>query len=237
MNSLIIGAGEIGNSLRKVIGGEIIGSHYDRAQFDIIHICFPYSEEFESEVKRYQELHKPKYTVIHSTVPVGTCRKLGAIHHPVIGMHPNLAKSFLIFTQLLSGKKASEVTDYFRRKGLRIYLLDNQETTELGKFSQTTFYALMIEYIKTLKKECDNKGLSFTEVYTLFSKIYNEGYEKLGYPEYKMPLLTPIMTKQGGHCTLPNLEFWDNDFTALIKKLNNDGIDKNSIEYKTNNIE
>jgi hypothetical protein len=54
----------------------------------------------------------------------------------------------------------------------------------------------------------------------LFSQNYNEGYEKLGYPEYKMPLLNPIMTKQGGHCTIPNLDLWETEFTKFIKKQN-----------------
>jgi hypothetical protein len=105
---------------------------------------------------------------------------------------------------------------------MKVYLFDKQETTELGKYSQTTFYSLMIEYVKMLKKKCDKAGLSFAEVYTLMSIAYNEGYEKLGYPEYKMPLLTPIMKKQGGHCCLQNLPLWgeDNAFIDLIKKNN-----------------
>lgn len=230
MQSVILGNGEVGNSLYEVLSEQYITRIGNREHepededFEIIHICFPYSDKFESEVKRYQTKYKPKYTVIHSTVPLGTSRKLNAVHHPVIGMHPNLAKSFLVFTQFLSGEKASEVADYFRRAGMKVYLFDNQETTELGKISQTTFYGVMIEYVKELKRECENKGLSFSEVYTIMSQSYNEGYEKLGFPEYKMPLLTPIMKKQGGHCVLQNCELWDNLFTKLIKDLNETAI-------------
>lgn len=224
--SLILGSGEVGNSLKEVLETQYIvriGNEHRQPEdekFEIMHICFPYSDKFCDEVERYKKKYNPKYVVIHSTVPVGTSIRLGAIHHPVVGMHPNLAKSFLTFTQFLSGKQASDVADYFRRAGMKIYLLDDQDVTELGKISQTTFYGLMIEYVKELKKECDERHLSFTEVYTLMSQAYNEGYERMGYPEYKMPLLTPIMKRQGGHCVLQNCELLDNEFTKLIKKLN-----------------
>ncbi len=226
MMSLILGNGEVGQSLKEVLDTQYIcriGNEHRQPEdekFEIMHICFPFTDKFESEVKRYQEKYKPKFTVIHSTTPVGTSRKLNATHHPVTGMHPNLARSFLTFTQFLSGKEASSVADYFRRAGMKVYLFDKQETTELGKISQTTFYALMIEYVKELNRECENNGLSFTEVYTMMSQAYNDGYEKLNREEYKMPLLTPIMTPQSGHCTIPNLSLWDNVFTKFIKELN-----------------
>ncbi len=93
LKSLIIGAGEIGNSLHNVIGGDITGKTEASDSYDIIHICFPYDDKFVDEVKRYQKLYSTEHTVIHSTVPVGTSTSLGAIHSPVIGVHPYLEKS------------------------------------------------------------------------------------------------------------------------------------------------
>lgn len=227
MKSAIIGFGEIGKSLFNVLK-----EHYEIGwvephekysvpdAVDILHICFPFSESFVDEVKKYQEKYQPKFTIIHSTTPVGMSRKLGAIFSPVVGLHPHLETSLRTFTKFLGGKQASEVADYFRRAGMKVYLVDKQETLELAKLSQTTFYALMIEYIKDLKRQCDVQELSFAEVYTVPSQEYNQGYEKLGYPEYKMPLLIPILKKQGGHCTVQNCSLWDTTFTKLIKELN-----------------
>jgi hypothetical protein len=220
MKSLIIGNGEIGKSLHAVIGGDITGVTIKPDSYDIIHICFPYSEDFVSEVKRYQELFNPKYTVIHSTVPVGTSRQCGAIHSPCVGVHPYLEESFKTFTKYLGGEQAGEVADYFRRRGMKIYITDKSETTELAKLSQTTQYALNIEYVKNFKRECDKYGVPFECAYTLFSQNYNDGYEKLNLEEYKLPLLIPQMNKQGGHCTLPNCEIWDTKFTKIIKEEN-----------------
>jgi prephenate dehydrogenase len=248
MKTLIIGNGEIGKALKNVLlnnykihildkNGNIFEcfkyneeKEYkiinNREKYDIIHICFPYSEKFIFEVKKYQKRFDPKYTIIHSTVPIGTSRKCNAIHSPVIGKHPHLEESLITFTKYISGKKANEVADYFRRVGMKVYLMDKQEATELGKISQTTQYALNIEYIKNLKKECDKYNLSFSDVYTLFSQNYNEGYKKLGYEEYKIPLLVPIMNKQGGHCTISNCKIWNNVFTKFILKNNYENIKK-----------
>ena len=225
LKTLIIGYGHIGSALAKVLVDysptvlDGIGADLDE-QFDIIHICFGYDDNFKSEVKRYQEKFKPKYTVIHSTVPVGTSRELDAIHSPVVGIHPHLAESIKTFKKFLGGRGASGVADYFRRAGCNVYLFDDQETTELAKLSQTTFYAMTIEYTKMLKRICDEKNLSFTEVYTTFVVDYNRGYELLGLPEIKIPNLVPIMREQGGHCTIPNCDLWENDFTEFIKEQN-----------------
>ena len=228
--TLIIGAGEVGSSLRRVLEPYYNVEVVDKEPIDIaehpeiIHIFFPYSDNFVEEVRGYQEKYKPQYTVIHSSVPIGTSRKCGSIFSAIVGKHPNLTESLTTFTKFLAGENASMVANYFRRAGMKVYLYDKQEALELAKISQTTFYSLMIEYIKDLKRRCDDKGLSFSEVYTLPSLDYNRGYEELGNPEFKMPLLVPIQTKQGGHCTRNNCDLWETPFTQLIKELNDKGI-------------
>jgi UDP-N-acetyl-D-mannosaminuronate dehydrogenase len=217
MQTLILGRGEIGTALEKVLKqyNPIVKTKTnDKIDgVEIMHICFQYSKSFVKEVKRYQELYKPKFTVIHSTVPLGTNKLCNSISSPVVGVHPYLEESLKIFTKFLGGKKAGEVADYFRRAGMKVYVCDDSNTTELAKLSQTTQYALNIEYVKDLKKECDKYKVPFTE-------NYNVGYNELRMPEYKLPLLIPIPTRQGGHCTLPNCKIWKTIFTKLILKLN-----------------
>lgn len=227
MKTLILGMGEIGTSLYNILkphyeiyskdkgrslSGEAIGN------MDIIHICFPYSDKFINQVKEYQEAFNPKFTVIHSTVPIGTSRKLNAIHSPVVGMHPDLTKSLTTFTKFLGGEDASEVANYFRRVGIKVHLEDKSETTELLKIQSTTFYATMIEFCKEMKEKCLELDVPY-DSFLLWNDNYNKGYEKLGYPEYKKPLLQPIMKKQGGHCTLSNLELIDTKFTKFLKEI------------------
>lgn len=229
MKTLICGGGEIGKALAEVLVDykpAIIDVVPERCSgelgrsFDILHIAFPYSDDFEEQVADLKVHFLPKFVVIHSTVEIGTSKKLDAIFSPVVGLHPHLAESLRIFPKYLAGKDASEVADYFRRVGMKVKLFDNSDALELAKLSQTTFYALMIEYIKDLKKKCDELGVSFHEVYTIPSTDYNNGYEQLGYPEFKMPLLQPIMKRQGGHCTRRNCDLWESPFTEFIKKMN-----------------
>ena len=224
--TLIIGAGQIGKALY-----EVLSPYYDTAivdkhekpitkDVDIMHICFPYSKNFVKEVKRYQKLYKPKITVIHSTVPVGTSRKCNACHSPVRGMHPYLAESIRTFVKFVGGKKADLVAEYFRRANIKAYICRKSETTELGKLLSTTYYAVCIEYVKSAEKLCEKYKVPFSEAFTLFNLTYNEGWTKLGHPEYQRPTLVPIQRKQGGHCTLPNCDLLESKFTKLIKELN-----------------
>ena len=229
--TLIVGAGEVGSSLAEVLRPYYEVVLLDKEDQDIsegievMNICFGYSDDFVSEVKRYQEKYKPRYTVIHSTVPVGTSRQCDAIHSPIIGIHPYLQEGIKTFIKFLSGEKASEVAHFFKRAGLKLYLFDKPETTELLKVLDTTFYGLCIEYTKEIKRLCDEHGLPF-EAWTLYNDNYNKGYQKLGYPEYTRPNLVPIMTEIKGHCVVPNTFFLENEFTKLIQKLNVEARDK-----------
>jgi hypothetical protein len=219
MKSLIIGNGEIGKSLHAVIGGDITGVTIKPDSYDIIHICFPYSKDFIDEVKRYQELFNPKYIVIHSTIPVGTSRKCGAIHSPCVGVHPYLEESFKTFTKYLGGEQAGEVADYFRRCDIKVYITDKPETTELMKILCTTKYGMDIEYTKEVKRQCDKFGVPF-EMWTLWTNNYNQGYIKLGQEQFVRPNLIPNMQKISGHCVMPNTELLETKFTKFLKENN-----------------
>jgi len=223
--TIIVGGGEIGKSLLSVLE-----KHYDckiidvevddnPEEYEIMHVCFPYSDKFVEYVKVYQNLYKPKYTVCHSSVPVGTSEKICAVSSPCMGIHPHLGESFKTFIKFLGGKDADKIADYFRRAGIKVYLTDKSDSTEYMKIMSTTFYGIMIEFTKQVKQDCRDKDIPF-ELFTLWNMNYNDGYEKLGYPEYKKPLLTPIMKIQGGHCTLQNSYLIENDFTKLLRDRN-----------------
>jgi len=221
---LIAGAGEIGKALYEIFKDKCEAYLKDRedlecGKVDILHIAFPYSPEFVREVKGYQKKYQPTYTIIHSTVRPGTSRKCNAVHSPVIGLHPFLVDGIKTFVKFLAGEFASEVADHFRRAGIKVYLFDKPEITEAMKILDTTFYALCIEYAKEVKRICKKLCIPF-EAWTIWTENYNRGYKKLGFPEYQRPNLVPIMKKQGGHCTLSNLELLETIFTNIIKELN-----------------
>lgn len=217
MVSLIVGVGEVGKALyeiftavypkESVLTVDRHGSTGNLAQkIDIMHVCFGYNPNFVKQVKEYQKKYNPTYTVIHSTVPVGTSRKVKAVHSPIRGIHPNLKGGILTFIKYLAGPDASMVADYFRIANMRVYLFDDPETTEAGKLFDTEYYRACIEFAQRVKQYCKEKNLNYHEVYTLFNISYNEGYTALNRPEYVRPVLQPIMKEIGGHCVLPNKE-------------------------------
>src|SRR3990167_2245655 len=220
MDSLIIGNGQVGGSLWRIIGGAIMDKEGFEGTFDIIHICFGYSKDFEKEVRKYQRKYKPKYTVIHSTVPVGTSRKLGAIHSPIRGVHPNMEQGIRTFVKFIGGENADEVADYFRRLGLRVYLCRKSETTELLKLLDTAYYGWCIEFAKEVEMLCKRYKVPFAEVYTLANQTYNDGYKKLGYEEYQRPVLQPLQKRIGGHCILRNCDLLKSHITDFLHEKN-----------------
>lgn len=216
MRSLIIGEGEVGKALFNVLIGvheiEVFdinhGFHPSKSDrpYKIIHICFPYSENFIKYVKEYQTKYKPKYTVIHSTVPVGTSRQCNATHSPIRGIHPNLEDGIKTFVKFLGGNEASEIADYFRRAGIRVMLFDRQENSEALKLFDTEYYRICIEFAHRVKQYCIEHELSFSDIYRMGNITYNQGYTELGHPEFVRPILEPIMKPIGGHCVIPNKE-------------------------------
>jgi hypothetical protein len=207
--------GEVGSALMEIleqtyeeVGGIDLenNSRNIKDQFDILHICFPFKvgKIFESEVVRLQHVFKPKFTIIHSTVPVGTCRTLNAIHSPIRGIHPNLKEGIMTFPKFLGGLDASHVADVFRRAGMKVILCHKSETTELMKLLDTEYYRTCIEFTQKAKMLCDKHKVPFSEAYTLSNLTYNEGYTKLGHSEFVRPVLQPIMLPIGGHCLIPN---------------------------------
>ena len=209
--ALVIGAGEVGRAISSIFKCRAIDdSGHSQTHYDYIHICFGWSENFVEEVKKYQMLYTPKFTIIHSTVPVGTSSKVNAIHSPIRGMHPDLELGVRTHQKFLGGSQAHCVAEYFRDFGLRVIICDKSETTELGMLLGTENYRVNIEFAKHAKELCDKHEVPFNEAYTLFAEKYNEGWIKLGRPEYVRQVLVPIMAPIGGHCLESNKE--------LIKK-------------------
>lgn len=240
--ALVIGMGEIGTALAKVLlrAHEVyvsdVGERVNRCQSDIkhtwrianedpqvdvMHICFPYSKVFIADVQSYRERFNPKDLVIHSTVPPGTSYLCGAVHSPVIGLHPNLEQSLLTFTKFIGGQMSGDIADHLRAAGMRVYLFPSAYTTELLKILSTTFYALMIEWTKEVDLVLAAGDISYS-AWTIWTQAYNEGYQALGRPEYTRPQLIPLHKRLGGHCLLSNCEFIkdDSEFARIILKRN-----------------
>ena len=177
----------------------------DISNVDILNVCIPYTKDFVSIVK---DLPTPNwYTVIHSTVPVGTTEKFGHkfLHSPVRGVHPNLYEGLKTFVKFIGGDEqlAEAYSGHLKTLGIETHICKDAKTTELSKLADTTYYGLCIAFTSDIKKLCDEYDLDFMEVMTKYNNTYNEGYKKLGKPNVVRPVLYPT-DKIGGHCVIPN---------------------------------
>ena len=217
---LVIGLGEVGRALQKHFSCD--GCDEDiplGEQYDVVHICFPYSERFSSDVVGYTEVLGPHTIVIHSTVPVGTTTGIRnhlnelatydpnnpnnptiVVHSPVRGKHP--FDDFAQWTKYIGGPGGQTVQPLFPKT----VFTPRSETTEALKIFDTEIYRLNILAEKAIWDFCEAHSLDYSTVYTHANKTYNEGYAGTPYKKYELSHQEGAI---GGHCVIPNSRFID----------------------------
>lgn len=210
MQHVVIGAGEVGVAVAEVLTGN---SQYEvflrdirpfgPTRADVIHICFPYYEEFEAAVRAYQRYYEPQLTIVHSTVPVGTCDSIPAVHSPIRGKHPRLAESIKTFEKFFGGIDSEKAAEIFEKCGVKTAIRLKAADTEAGKLWELAQYGLNIFIEKHIHQWCQEHGLDFETVYTDFAVTYNAGYKQLGDSQFIRPILKHVPGPIGGHCVVP----------------------------------
>lgn len=248
----ILGLGEVGKAIKEVYENANPVNDYEmffcdkgqnlyefkkpidvEEQMEYIHICIPYSDKFEGIVEGVIETYKPIYTIIHSTVKVGTTKRLNdkfgnIVHSPIRGVHPNLYKGVMTFLKYIGADDTRVgitvlrhfVDDLYLQAGL----VERSGTTELGKLLSTTYYGMAIAFHDYADNLCKENDLNFGKVMTSFNHSYNAGYTALGMREVVRPNLYPPKGKIGGHCIVPNAkilkeQFGDSEVLKMILDL------------------
>lgn len=218
MKHLIIGAGEIGQALQRVFKCDIRDiEEIPVKKYDILHIAIPNCVNFVNIVNDYKKLYKAKYVVVHSTVPVGTCKKGGYIHSPVTGVHPHLAKSLKTFTKFVSNKK---ITEEFIKYGIPAVYIKGSNNTEAGKLYALAIYGINVLLEKEIYKYCIDNKLNYDVVYRQFIDMYNGGYSKMGMKHIKMYELEHRKGGIGGHCVVQNSPLLKTPLTKVLVREN-----------------
>ncbi len=235
----ILGYGEVGKSIEEIYKDfndyEIKIKDLNRNDgfegIEVLNICLPDSRKFVEIVSKEINLFKPKITIIHSTVVLGTILKIKelipfgcyVVHSPIRGIHPKLYKSIKIFVKYIGGdsKKAIDIAkEHLESLGIKVKILKNSKTTELGKLLDTSYYGLAIAWHGEMKKMCDKHGIDFKEAVTDFNKTYNKGYSNLGMKNVVRPILyPPLNNKIGGHCIIPNAKLLKKELDSKALKL------------------
>ena len=224
MKTLIVGMGEIGRGLYEATESFHIIDTYDtkdggtlpkiKDNIDVMNICINGNlPNFVDIVEEYVYRVLPKCVIIHSTVPIGTTRKImertdiSCVHSPVRGVHPNMKESIQTYIKYvgyndLAGRDLA--VRYYHEANIPFKVLYKSETTELAKMLSTTRYGLNLMFARLTLKLCENLNLNAREVYQEWEISYNGGLEQLGMDKYKRPILSFPGEKIGGHCVVEN---------------------------------
>ena len=217
---LIVGLGEVGAALADVlsarVGNRVVGidpakgNHADgiASGADFMHVCIPYSDQFVEAVNAYIVHLDPDVIVVHSTTPVGTTRSLAggdAVHSPVEGLHPNLAKSILTFRKHFGGARAASAAAPFIELDIQTKCHNMPETTEFAKLASTSKFGIDLMVAREQAKICRAIGVSYVEAVQEYQKDYNAGYQALDHGHFTRPILHPPQGRIGGHCLIQNV--------------------------------
>jgi len=243
----ILGLGEVGQAIKEVylnsetydydirVNDKKMGDDF-AIDMEYLHICIPYSENFIDEVVANSKRCQSAKVIIHSTVPVGTTKKINerlagdyAVHSPIRGVHPKLYEGVKTFVKYIGYDNLNvgiKVQNHFMDDlGLEVATIENSMTTELGKLLSTTYYGMAIAFHNYANNLCKENGLDFGKVMTHFNGSYNLGYKKLGMENVIRPVLyAPENGKIGGHCIIPNAkilreQFGDSEVLKMILDL------------------
>jgi hypothetical protein len=215
---VVIGRGEIGSALVRLLGADWVDLDAKTAagRYDHMHVAIPYGDRFVADVEKYRKQFEPSLVIVHSTVPVGTCEKIGAVHSPCRGVHPNLYAGLRTFIKFFGGEGAEKAAEPFRIRGVRCYIAKTSRDTEAMKLWETTQYGVFIRLMQEIHDYCEANGLDFETVYRLSNISYNDGYAALGLAKFNRPVLEYMGPGIGGHCVRENARLLDSPFAQLV---------------------
>ena len=180
---------------------------------DFLHVCVPYFVGFVEEIKLKQKRFHPEVTIIHSTVPVGTSRKLNAVHSPVMGQHDQLEQSLRESKKFVSGEDPEAIRraiNHLESVGIATtgwhpdIFRGGPELTEALKllcsvrlYNDLAFYEFAYKFL--LARKCDPRVLY------AWTGVYNKCNGGLG-GKFQRPMLEFPEGKIGGTCVKQNVE-------------------------------
>jgi UDP-N-acetyl-D-mannosaminuronate dehydrogenase len=198
---------------------------------EILHICYPFEiGDFLATSAAYISGLQPAVTVVNSTVPVGTTRKLAelsgtpVVHSPVRGKHHRMREDlskYAKFIGALDRESGAKVAEHFAGAGLRTRVHIPPETTELAKLTETTYFALMIAWAQEVERFADQAQVDYDAVASF--------YEEIGF----FPPVKYFPGVIGGHCVVPNIELLSRlDDTTLLRAIRASNERKKAREHK-----
>ena len=243
---LLMGNGEVGKAIKQVeeeAENEVhvleLNTSPDLNDYDVMHVCIPFSESFKNDVSMAAVRYAPKLVIINSTVPAGTTDEIKkminnanfnipVVHSFVRGIHPDLYEGIKTFVKYVGGTQddCNLASAYWTSLKIESRRIGSAEECEVAKIFSTTYYSWNILFAKQVDRICKKNGWNFNNVYTEPNLTYNDGYIELYKPEVVRPVLTAPKGILGGHCCAPNFELLPEsklkEFCKILNECDND---------------
>lgn len=207
--TLVVGLGEVGSAL-----AELLSPHYRVVSVDlesvpctwpvgVMHICYPYHDEFVRTTVDYINKYKPALTVINSTVLPGTTRSVAlasgvpVVNSPVRGKHFRMVKDMVRYPKWFGGLEPAAVRrarSHFSAVGMQIRVASSPEAVELAKLLETTYFGLCIAWAQEVERFGRQVDVPYKEIDRFFAEI----------PYFQCRYFPGFI---GGHCVIPNVHF------------------------------
>jgi len=237
---VVIGLGEIGNPLFQLLSKKnlVIGYDIDKTKMDetkfqkyetlqtlFMHMCIPFSTNFEKIIIETFHKFNPKCIVIHSTIKPQTTKKLQKkLSIPVIysatrGVHRRMTNDLKRYTKFYAIENdapnekwaSSNFEKIMSKAGVATKKISKPITLELAKIvCDTSYYGWLITYSQISNIIAMKNGVDYDEMWSFSDEIH----KYLG----NRPKMYPGFI--GGHCVIPNLALIDNEVLNLIDKIN-----------------
>jgi len=239
MKDVVVGLGEIGKPMFKLISKSVKTVGYDKntklnpksnqkymeLPTRFIHICIPFNKFFYSNLKKSTGKFSPKSIVIHSTISPGTTSWLQSkFNIPIIysatrGVHKRMLRDLRRYTKFFAIQKnapdakwaSSQFSLLMKKAGVKTKRMSNPLTLELGKIvCDTSYYGWLINYAQISQIIALKHKVDYNEMWSFADEIH----KFLG----NRPKMFPGHI--GGHCVIPNLELINDNSLNQINKIN-----------------
>ena len=239
---IVVGLGEIGSPILKLISRATIAVGYDinkkymnKNKFNkyqnidtyFLHVCIPFTKEFITNVVLLSEKFNPEAIVIHSTVSPYTTKKLqDKLNIPIIysatrGVHKRMLSDLRRYAKFYSIESNAPRKNWasinfsklMKKCGVKTKKMSSPLTLELAKIIvDTSYYGWLINYAQLSNMIAIQNKVDYDEMWSFADEIH----KFLG----NRPKMYPGFI--GGHCVIPNLELIDYKTLNLINEINSD---------------
>ena len=200
---VVVGLGEIGFPILKLLSKSQIVVGYDinpklmnQKEFQkhknldtvFLHVCIPFSNKFQSNVKNLYRKFSPHCIVIHSTVSPYTTKKLQSSlkNVPIIfsatrGVHKRMLRDLGRYTKFFAIEKdapdaklaSTKFSKLMKKCGVKTKKMSDPLTLELAKIIvDTSYYGWLINYAQMSKTIATKHGVDYNEMWSFSDEIH-----------------------------------------------------------------